>query len=82
MDANQFDERLKELAATVGSDQSTELFNASYAVLLREVQETKGPRFDMLIRMRKLLDHQAQYLMNGWLHYQKAATPPGMIRMQ
>jgi hypothetical protein len=82
MKTEEFNTRLKELSIMVGNSQSTELFNQEYESLLNEVKAQPGPRYEMLARMRRLLDHQAQYLMNAWLRYNKAVTPPHMIRMQ
>jgi len=67
MKTDEFESRLKELSAMVGSDQAMELFNQSYENLLNEVKAQPEPRYEMFARMRKLLMHQAAYLMKGWI---------------
>ncbi len=67
MKTEEFDTRLRELSSMVGSDHSDSLFNHEYEMLLNEVKASPGPRCEMFTRMRRLLDHQAQFLMNEWL---------------
>jgi len=67
MDADQFERRLRELQVMVGSDPAMDLFTQEYESLLNEVNVLPGPRFEKLVRMKKLLMHQAAYLMNEWL---------------
>lgn len=82
MTAQDFDGRLRELSAMVGSDQSMELFNQSYEELLNEVKQEMDAdrRQEQAVKMRMMLMHQAGYLMNEHIRYQKMVTPPHMIR--
>jgi hypothetical protein len=62
---------LKEIAATVGNVQATELFNQEYEHLLNEVKVAPSPRHWMLVKMRGLLNRQAQFLMKEWLRLKR-----------
>lgn len=69
MKTEEFDTKLKELAMMVGSDQTDELFGNEYESLLKEIKkdEATPERQEMLQRMRRLLDLQAEFLMGEWL---------------
>ena len=67
MKTDEFETRLQELSAMVGSDQSIELFSQEYESLLNEIKVQSDPRYTFVLRMRKLLDRQTQYLLNAWL---------------
>ena len=82
MDANQFKNRMGELAAMTAKDASMDLFTQEYERLLNEVKALPGPRYEMLSKMKMMLMHQAGYLMSEHIRYQKMVTPPHMVRMQ
>jgi hypothetical protein len=84
MTAQDFDGRLRELSAMVGSDQVMDLFTQSYEDLLNDVKQEMDAdrRTEQAVKLRMMLMHQAAYLMNEYIRYQKMATPPHMIRMQ
>jgi exoribonuclease R len=80
MTADQFRERMKELAATVGSDQTMDLFNQGYEELLNEVKAQPEPRYKMLVKMKQMTMVQAAFLLNGLRG--KAVSGPYMATMQ
>lgn len=69
MKTENFDQELKTLAAMVGSFQSDVLFNQEYEALLAKIKMDSdlSRRQKKAKRLRKLLMHQAQFLMNEWL---------------
>lgn len=79
MDANEFKSRMGELAAMVRCDQVMDLFTQSYEDLLNDVKQEMDAdrRTEQVIKMRMMLTIQGGWLLN---EYQKAVTPPHMIR--
>jgi len=69
MNADQFNVRLKELARITGLEQYVDAWPHDYAELLDQVKadKDKARRFGHANRMRWLLMHQVQYLINSWL---------------
>lgn len=60
----EFEKRIKELEAMVGSSMEMELFNTRYAVLLRDINKLNRPRYGLLLQLRKLGYLQTEYLSN------------------
>ena len=75
-----FDNRLRELSAMVGSDQSAELFNGEYETLLNDIRRDDDleRRTGHAARMKKLLLIQAGFLMNAWMREHTLRTGPMM----
>jgi hypothetical protein len=73
MTAEHFNARLLELSAMVANDSTDTLFNQEYESMLSEVAEDpdRDRRTIHAQRMRRLADHQCEYLMNQWLQYQR-----------
>lgn len=69
MNKIQFNERFQLLSLMVGSDQTDELFNQEYELLLNEIKadSDRSRQQEQAKRMRKLIDHQLQFQMNQWL---------------
>ena len=84
MEAEQFKARMGELAAMVRCDHAMDLFTDSYEALLNEVKVDMDAarRTEQVVKMKMMLMVQSAYLLNEYNRYQKAATPPHMIRMQ
>jgi hypothetical protein len=59
-----------------------DLFTESYEALLNEVKQEMDAdrRTEQAVKMKMMLMHQAAYLMNEYICYQKMVTPPHMIR--
>lgn len=74
METKTFETKLKELSFLVGSDQSDTLFNSEYELLLNEIKNDMPTpeRQEMLTRMRRLLDLQAEFLMGEWLRLNRS----------
>ena len=68
MKQDEFNERLSQLAAVVGSAQGDELFNELYAELLIAVAKDTDERRkrERAERMRKLAAAQGAYLIEAW----------------
>ena len=68
MKIEEFNDRLAQLAATVGSEQGGELFNELYAGLLIEVAKDTDERQkrERAERMRTLASAQGAYLIEAW----------------
>ena len=82
MDANQFKDRMQELAAMTAKDASMDLFTQEYERLLNEVKALPGPRYEMLSKMKMMLMVQSAYLLNAHIKYQKMVQGPYSTRMQ
>lgn len=69
MEANVFEPRLKELSAMTGSNKTDSLWNATYEELLEEVKADadSARRYAHALRLRKLADCQAEFLLNEWM---------------
>ena len=77
----EFNTRLEQLAATMGSEQGTELFTQLYGELLIDVAKDTDERRkrERAERMRKLAVTQGGYLIEAWAkskadHYANEAT--------
>lgn len=68
MKIDEFNERLAQLVATVGSAQGDELFNELYAELLIDVSKDDDERRkrERAARMRALAVTQGGYLIEAW----------------
>lgn len=64
-----FDTELRNLAILVGSWDSDELFNDFYLELLEKIKAGEDPdiKYSQVIRMRKILMIQSEFLINAWL---------------
>jgi len=71
---SEFDNRILTLIFLVGTDGAEDQFAEEYEALLGEVKASTGPRFEKFARMKKLLLHQACFLMCEWLKEKKETT--------
>ena len=70
MTQDEFNERLAQLAAVVGSEQGDEFFNEIYAGLLIDVSRDTDERRkrERAEKMRRLASAQGAYLIEAWVH--------------
>jgi hypothetical protein len=67
MKADEFETRLKKLSDKVGKPESIDPFSQEYSSLLIDIKAQTDPRYTIAWRLRRLLDQQAQYLLNEWI---------------
>jgi len=78
MEANLFNDRLRELSAMTGRENAVELWLSDYSELLDQVRADgdSDRRTSQAGRMRTLMMHQAAFLMNQWLRYHRQNSGP------
>jgi len=79
MTKEQFDERLKALAALVGDYNTMDAFTAGYESLLADVTVLPTGRFAFAERLRRLGDHQFMFLSNAWLKEDREEWAPKWV---
>ena len=72
MTLEQFENRLKTLAACAECDESDELFNEEYKLLLDDVSKTEAPaRQAYAARLRRLADIQLAWTMIRYMRFRR-----------
>lgn len=69
METSTFEERLKALAAITGEWENSDAWSSEYEAILNEVKEDtdQARRIKHAMRLRALMDHQLEFVMNGWV---------------